>query len=126
MPLSDYTGMSDRDILVAVAVRQESLANDLEKFTEAQTDCNKSIDERVRDLEMYGSKVSKDIAVSVMVIDKRLTKVERSCLVSDTETTSKKTWVDSIYTKLGIVSGILLGVLAFIIEVYWRIRGGIA
>ncbi len=123
MPFGDYGGMSDRDILIAVAVRQEALATDLERFTESQGDCNKNLDDRVKELEVYGSKVSKDIAVSVMVIDKRLTKVEKTCLTTDTERSSDRRWVDSIYAKAGILAGIILGVLAFFIEIYWRIRG---
>jgi len=117
VPLSDYSGMSDRDILVAVAVRQEGLADDFEKFTEAQHDCNKSIDDRVKDLEVYGSKVSKDIAVSVMVIDKRLTKVEKSCFTTDTEISAKKSWVDSVYNKIGIITAIIFGIYAALKEV---------
>ncbi len=116
---NDFSGMSDRDILISVATRQQLLSEDFVKFTDAQGDCNRNIEERVRDLEVYGSKVSKDIAVSVMVIDRRLTKVEKTCLTTDTVISTKKSWIDTIYVKIGIIAGIIFGFLAFLKDVIW-------
>jgi hypothetical protein len=72
----DFSGMSDREILIAVAQRQDTLSRDFIKFTDTQIDCNVAIDDRVRCLEINGSKVARDLAVSVVVVGNRLDKVE--------------------------------------------------
>ena len=93
--MSDFAGMTDREILIAVALRQEMLANDFMKFNDTQSICNVGIDDRVRELEINGSKVSKDLALSIVVVGNRLDKVEdfvESHKGEDKK--SEKTWQD--------------------------------
>jgi hypothetical protein len=74
--MDDFKGMTDREILIAVALRQEQLSKELIKFGDAQTACNMDIESRMRNVEIYGSKVSQDLAVTAVVSGKRLDKVE--------------------------------------------------
>jgi hypothetical protein len=115
--------MSDRDILISVATRQESLSADFLKFTNIQSGTNVKLDDRVRELELNGSKVSKDLATTVYLIDRRLCDVETSCSEIGTELVAKKTWIDSIYTKTGIIVGIIISGVALMFDIYLRIRG---
>ena len=68
----DFAGMSDREILIAVATRQESTSKEFLKFQDTQA----KADDRLRNLELNGSKLSQDLSIALIAVDKRLASTE--------------------------------------------------
>jgi hypothetical protein len=113
--MDDFKGMTDREILIAVALRQESLSKEFTKFTDIQVTCNRDIEIRMRNIELNGSKVSQDVAIAVAVVGKRLddaeTFIEKHKGEDSRSTSSWQEW--------GIIAAIIAAAAA-VAAVVWR------
>ena len=68
--------MSDREILITVATRLSSLSDDFAKTSDAQAFFNAQIDERVRSLQEFGSRNSRDNTKNIGIVSGKVDVLE--------------------------------------------------
>ncbi len=113
--------MSDRDILIELAVREETLTKVVQEFILEQKCCNIGFEQRIREIEIDGSKPAEDALSRVRGLEQRVATVESTCKSEE----AVHSWWDSTITKWGVISGVLIGVGGFFVELYWKLRYGV-
>jgi hypothetical protein len=87
---------------------------DIKYIRESIDRINNNLDvqeKRLGYLEVNGAKISQDNAKDIKLVSARVEGVEKTCLTSETEHKTEKTWVDTTYAKIGIVGGILISIV---------------
>ena len=85
----------------------------LRDFIDAQRHCNKLVEEKIRDIELHGSKPAEEALAKVAILSQKVDALE----TYSTQQTAVKSWWDSTWVKIGIVVGVVLGILGFIWDV---------
>jgi hypothetical protein len=113
------TPESDHDILIDLRADVRNLITRVDASIEKQEACNAGFDGRLRCVEIGGSLAAKEAIHQTQELERRLIPLE-ACFSGDRAIGS---WWDSTITKIGIISGVLVGIGAFVIEVYLRYGG---
>ena len=114
-------GTPIRDIVIETRVDVRHIRESLDKLSE----CIRDHDERLREIEIEGSKISQINTANIVKLKARVTNLEDAGTfektIEQTKTrveTQRNHWVDTIYTKIGIVCGILFAFAAFV-KAWW-------
>jgi len=81
------------------------------------TTCIEGHDVRIRTIEIEGSSKAEEALESVGKLTVRVGAVEKICNSDQAVDLAQINWWDSIYAKAGILTGIALGIAAFIMDV---------
>jgi len=85
----------------------------LKDFIEAQRHCNKLVEEKVRDIELHGSKPAEEAMSMVTALTSKVDSLE-NCV---NQQTAVKSWWDHFLVKVGIIIGVLLGIAGFLMDI---------
>lgn len=120
--------MDDDAVLMAIGKLQgqvEGLGREIKGLTVAvgegslaMQQRHESLCSRVLELELNGAKISRENAQDIVVINRRIDKIEKKVNTETAVVTAQKHWIDSIYAKAGIVATIILSVTSFLWE-HW-------
>lgn len=113
MGLEEDNGSPLRDIVIETRVDVRHIREALDKISE----CIKDHDERLRQIEISGSAISQDTQKNVVKLQVRVSNLETDSESHKQTESAQNHWVDSIWAKLGIASGIVLGIAAFLRDV---------
>jgi CHASE3 domain sensor protein len=104
--MKDFGEMCDHDILVVIATKQMSLQDTLNDFIDRQGFFNAQMDERVRDLEVNGSKITQEHCKELDDLNKRVGNLEEFTVAHEAtvrETTRIAAIVAGIIAAVGVV-----------------------
>lgn len=114
--MDNFGVMSDHDLLVVIATKQETMQTSIDTFQDAQSFFNAQIEERLRYLEQNGAKISQDNATGLSVVEGRVDVLEGFVTVHDAQ-------VKQSAKIAGLVAGIIatIGVIVTIVlsVFYW-------
>jgi hypothetical protein len=108
--MDEETPLPIRDIVIETRVDVRHIREALDKIAE----CIKDHDERLREIEIKGSEVSRDAVQNLVKLNVRVTRLESGEQTDIKVASEKRHWVDSIWTKIGIIAGIVFAFLAFL------------
>lgn len=119
--MTEDFGTPIRDIVIETRVDVRHIREALDKISE----CIKDHDDRLRKIEIDGSKAAvenADNVVKLTVRVKHLETISEECQVekeiAEKQTLATSHWVDSLWVKIGIISGMCFGFLAFLREMW--------
>jgi len=82
------------------------------------TRCLEDHDHRIRTIEIEGSSKAEDAIREVKKLDERVTTIEKVCSTDIAVDLAHTSWWNSIYAKVGVITGIGFGIAAFIMDVF--------
>jgi hypothetical protein len=102
-----------RDIVIETRTDVRYIKESIDRLNH----CLGETEQRVSYLELNGANISRQNAADLKVLDKKVDKIEKTCLTADVEHKVEKSWVDNTYAKIGIVGGlaasIVFGILGY-------------
>jgi hypothetical protein len=102
-----------RDIVIETRSDVKHILETMESITR----CIDDHDKRIRTIEIVGSTKAEEALTLVEKLTGRVASVEKICNADMAVDLAKTGWWDSIYTKVGIITGICFGIAAFVWDV---------
>jgi len=84
----------------------------LRDFIEAQRHCNKLVEEKIRDIELHGSKPAEEALAQVSALSAKVDALE-ACSAKEN---AVQTWWDHTWVRIGIIVGVIVGAVGTIIS----------
>jgi predicted nuclease with TOPRIM domain len=111
----ESNGTPIRDIVIETRVDVKHIRQALDQISAII----KEHDERLREIEIEGSKLTQDNCKDVVKLQVRVTKLETGLESSAIVNNEKRHWVDSLWAKVGIGSAALFGAISIIKDYVW-------
>jgi hypothetical protein len=116
--------MDEDAILLAIGKLQgqmEGLGREMKSLKEAifqnsesTQDCVKTLNDRVAYLELNGAKISQTNAANLVLLERRVEKIEKKIGTEGAVDVAKKHWIDSFWAKAGIIITVGITILNFV------------